>query len=59
MTDDNGQFTLEETFAPGSYELYVSTTNSLQKKKSIVLAACDAGDLDFGSLEMGDLIGAD
>jgi len=59
ITDNNGQFTLEETFAPGAYELYVSTTNSLQKKKSIVLAACDAGNLDFGSLEIGDLIGAD
>jgi len=56
-TDNKGKFTLPDNFVPGAYNIYVAASNSLQVKKTATVAACKTGNLDFGTLKAGDVIG--
>lgn len=57
-TNNKGRFTLPDSFAPGAYSIYVAASNTLQIKKMTTVAACQTGNLDFGTLKGGDVIGA-
>jgi hypothetical protein len=57
-TNNNGHFTLQDNFAPGTYDVYVAASNTLQVKKTATVAACQTKTLLFGTLKAGDVIGA-
>ena len=51
-TDNSGYFTLSE-IAPGTYDVYVKNSHTLQNKKSVTFVP-GANVVDFGTLKEGD-----
>jgi uncharacterized repeat protein (TIGR01451 family) len=52
-TDENGHFTLDG-IVPGTYEVRVKNSHTLQNKQTVTLVGGDNGLLDFGTLREGD-----